>query len=90
MTRHLKDRLYEELARIGKALGSPKRLELLEVLAQGERSVEALSLGEMKNFVARRPVHTVLATEKYERLTGTAPRDWREAVEHYVRDHYRT
>lgn len=41
--RHPKERLYEELSRIGKALGSPKRLELLEVLAQGERTVDALS-----------------------------------------------
>ncbi len=50
--------------------------------------VGALSLGEMKMFVARRPVHTVLSTDKYERLTGTAPRDWHDAVEEYVRDHY--
>ena len=50
--------------------------------------VGALSLGEMKIFVARRPVHTVLSTDKYERLTGTAPRDWHEAVEEYVREHY--
>ena len=52
-------------------------------------SVGSLSLGEMKNFVARRPVYTVLATEKYERLTGRFPRDWHEAVEEYVREHYR-
>jgi len=38
-----KEQLYEELSRVGKALASPKRLELLEVLAQGERSVEVLS-----------------------------------------------
>ena len=53
------------------------------------RIVRPLSLGEMKNFVARRPVYTVLATEKYKRLTGTAPRDWHDAVEEYVRKHYR-
>lgn len=38
-----KDLLYEQLARIGKALSSPKRLELLELLAQGEKSVETLA-----------------------------------------------
>lgn len=38
-----KEKLFEELSRIGKALASPKRLELIEILAQGERSVEALS-----------------------------------------------
>lgn len=41
--REVKDLLYEQVARIGKALASPKRLELLEVLAQGEKTVEALS-----------------------------------------------
>ena len=45
MTSHriFKDRLYGEFARIGKALGNPHRLELLELLAQGERSVEELA-----------------------------------------------
>jgi DNA-binding transcriptional ArsR family regulator/rhodanese-related sulfurtransferase len=41
--RTLKDLLYEQVARIGKAFASPKRLELLEMLAQGEKSVEALT-----------------------------------------------
>jgi hypothetical protein len=52
------------------------------------KTVGPLSLGEMKNFIARRPPYTVLATEKYERLRGSAPRDWRDAVAEYVRDHY--
>lgn len=38
-----KDALFEQFARVGKALASPKRLEMLEVLAQGERSVESLA-----------------------------------------------
>jgi rhodanese-related sulfurtransferase/DNA-binding transcriptional ArsR family regulator len=37
-----KDHLYEQVARVGKALASPKRIEMLEMLAQGEKSVEAL------------------------------------------------
>jgi len=41
--REIKNLLYEQVARIGKALASPKRLEMLEVLAQSEKSVEALS-----------------------------------------------
>lgn len=41
--RTLKDTLYEQVARIGKALSSPKRLELLEMLAQGEKTVEVLA-----------------------------------------------
>jgi DNA-binding transcriptional ArsR family regulator len=39
----LKDLLYEQVARIGKAVSSPKRLELLELLGQGEKTVESLA-----------------------------------------------
>jgi rhodanese-related sulfurtransferase len=41
--REFKDRLYAELGRIAKAIDSPRRLELIDLLAQGERSVEDLA-----------------------------------------------
>lgn len=41
--REFKERLYAEFARIGKALANPHRLELLDLLAQGSRSVEDLA-----------------------------------------------
>jgi rhodanese-related sulfurtransferase len=41
--RQFKDQLYEQFARIGKALSNPHRLELVELLAQGERTVEDLA-----------------------------------------------
>lgn len=41
--RAIKDLLYEQVARVGQALSSPKRLELLEMLCQGEKSVERLA-----------------------------------------------
>jgi len=41
--RDFKDRLYGQLARLGKALSSPHRLEILELLAQGERTVDSLA-----------------------------------------------
>ncbi len=41
--RQFKDQLYEQFARIGKALSNPHRLELIELLAQGERTVEDLA-----------------------------------------------
>ena len=41
--REAKDRLYEAFARTAKALSSPKRVELAELLAQGEHSVEGLA-----------------------------------------------
>ena len=39
----LKKLVYEQLSRIGKAIASPPRLELLDLLCQGPRSVEALA-----------------------------------------------
>jgi rhodanese-related sulfurtransferase/DNA-binding transcriptional ArsR family regulator len=42
-SRTIKDTLYQQLARIGKAVSSPQRLELLDRLANGEKSVEALA-----------------------------------------------
>jgi len=41
--REFKDQLYAQFARISKALASPQRLELLDLLAQGERTVEDLA-----------------------------------------------
>ncbi len=41
--RAIKDHLYAQVARIGKALASPKRLELVELLCQGEKTVEQLA-----------------------------------------------
>lgn len=41
--RRFKDAIYEQLARLGKAISAPKRLELLDVLCQGPRTVEALA-----------------------------------------------
>ena len=41
--REFKDRLYGQFARLGKALANPHRLEMLELLAQGERTVDSLA-----------------------------------------------
>ncbi len=54
--RAFKDQLYAQFARLGKALASPARLELLDLLAQGERSVEDLA-GETALSVANASAH---------------------------------
>ena len=41
--RKIKDMLYEQVARIGKVFSSSKRLELIELLCQGEKTVETLA-----------------------------------------------
>jgi len=49
--------------------------------------IEAASLADMKNFVAKRPVHTMLSTAKFAALTGVKPRHWRKAVAEYISAH---
>jgi dTDP-4-dehydrorhamnose reductase len=58
----------------------------LGVPLKAER-VGKLSLADMKNFVARRPVYTVLSTAKFTALTGVQPRHWREAIAEYISAH---
>jgi rhodanese-related sulfurtransferase/DNA-binding transcriptional ArsR family regulator len=41
--REMKDGVYGQIARIGKAVSAPRRIELLELLCQGPRTVEALA-----------------------------------------------
>jgi rhodanese-related sulfurtransferase len=54
--RQFKDEIFAQFARIGKALSSGRRLELLELLAQGERTVEDLAT-EMDQTVANISQH---------------------------------
>jgi dTDP-4-dehydrorhamnose reductase len=48
------------------------------------KTVGALKLVDMANWVARRPVYSVLSTAKYTKLTGITPRSWRDAVSDYI------
>jgi rhodanese-related sulfurtransferase len=54
--RDFKDTLYECWARVGKAVASAKRLELLDLLAQGEKSVDLLA-GEAELSVTNASAH---------------------------------
>ena len=58
----------------------------LGVPLKAER-VGKFSLNDMKNFVARRPIYTVLSTAKFTALTGVQPRHWREAIAEYISAH---
>lgn len=57
-----------------------------EGLSLRAHTVGATTLADMKQFLARRPVYTVLSTAKYARITGASPRPWQEAVHDYVRE----
>jgi dTDP-4-dehydrorhamnose reductase len=59
-----------------------------EGIALKAKIVGALKLADMKDWVAPRPVYSVLSTAKYSALTGVSPRAWRDAVADYIRHFY--
>ncbi|GAC1396138.1 MAG: metalloregulator ArsR/SmtB family transcription factor [Mycobacterium sp.] len=80
--RAAKNALFDQFARVGKALSSGKRLELLDLLAQGERTVDALArASELGLTTASAHLQTIKAanlvttrregTKVYYRLAGT-------------------
>jgi rhodanese-related sulfurtransferase/DNA-binding transcriptional ArsR family regulator len=54
--REFKDFIYGEFARIGKAISSPKRIELLDLLTQGPKTVESLAV-DTKMSIANTSKH---------------------------------
>jgi rhodanese-related sulfurtransferase/predicted transcriptional regulator len=95
--RQVKDVLYAQVARIGKAVCSPKRLELIELLCQGEKPVERLAAeAEISLKLASahlkelRLAHLVEARKEgknvYYRLTSEAVADFWVAIRSLAED----
>jgi len=49
------------------------------------RTVGFQAMADLKAFIAKRPIYTVLATARFAELTGQPPRSWQQAVAEYVR-----
>ncbi len=95
--RAFKSRLYEQLARLGKALASPHRLEILELLAQSERTVDSLaneieqSTANVSQHLQGLFVHYRLADQTvFElcRALRVAGESRLAEIERLVRDHF--
>ena len=52
------------------------------------KTVGPAKIADMKNWIARRPVYSVLSTAKYAKLTSVTPRSWRDAVADYIERSY--
>jgi dTDP-4-dehydrorhamnose reductase len=52
------------------------------------KTIGERKLRDMTNWIARRPVYSVLSTAKYTKLTGISARTWREAVSDYITRFY--
>jgi dTDP-4-dehydrorhamnose reductase len=52
------------------------------------KTIGVRKLRDMANWIARRPVYSVLSIAKYTKLSGISPRTWREAVSDYITRFY--
>jgi rhodanese-related sulfurtransferase/DNA-binding transcriptional ArsR family regulator len=84
--RRFKDELYDQFARIAKAMASGRRLELIDLLAQGPRTVESLA-EETEQSVANTSQH--LQVLRQARLVETSRQrnhiQYRLASDHVLR-----
>ena len=62
------------------------RCAIEEGIAMKTDCVAPLKIADMTAFVAKRPVYTVLSTDRFTRQTGIIPRTWQEAVQDYVKN----
>ena len=51
-------------------------------------TVAPQNMSDIAAFIAKRPVYTVMSTERLTRLTGLKPRSWQDAVGDYVKSHW--
>jgi dTDP-4-dehydrorhamnose reductase len=71
-----------------RSIGVPLKAKTVGALKLADMTRLRQGYGGQANWVARRPVYSVLSTAKYAKLTGVAPRSWRDAVSDYIERSY--
>ncbi len=86
-SRRFKDAVYEQFSRLGKAVSAPKRLELLDLLCQGPRTVETLAdqvaisvANASQHLQVLRAARLVETEKKGLSSTSVRPRNFRLAT----------
>src|SRR5207244_3546985 len=70
------------------AFGVPIKAKTVDALELKDMTRLRRGYGGQANWVARRPVCSVLSSARYTELTGASPRTWRDAVADYIRRFY--
>src|ERR1700693_835345 len=71
-----------------RAAGIPLKAKTVGALKLADMTRLHQGSGVQANWVARRPVYSVLSTVKYRALSGIEPRSWRDAVADYIERSY--
>jgi dTDP-4-dehydrorhamnose reductase len=71
-----------------RTFGVPVKAKTVGALELKDMTRLRQGYGGQANWVARRPVYSVLSSTRYTELTGASPRAWRDAVTDYIRRFY--
>jgi dTDP-4-dehydrorhamnose reductase len=71
-----------------RSIGVPLKAKTVGALKLADMTRLRQGSGGQANWVARRPIYSVLSTAKYIELTGVTPRSWRDAVSDYIERFY--
>ncbi len=70
------------------AFGVPIKAKTVDALELKDMTRLRQGYGGQANWMAPRPVYSVLSSARYTELTGASPRTWRDAVADYIRRFY--
>ncbi len=88
--KQLSEAIFEQVARIGKAVSNPKRLEILELLSQAPRTVEALAQAAQLSQANTSQHLQVLRNSRLVEAKRDGTSIWYRLTDETVADFFRT